>query len=46
MLSYGLWDRVDAMLLDAHRKYSVYAGLLFDLGGFVDHLLTHCYQTT
>jgi serine/threonine protein kinase len=37
-IRYGLWDRVDLMLLDTHRKYSVFAGLLFGLGGFVDVL--------
>lgn len=35
-MRYGLWDPVDPMLLDAHRKYSTFAGLLFGLGGFVD----------
>ena len=35
-MRFGLLDRVDSMLLDTHRKYSVFAGLLFGLGGFVD----------
>ena len=37
-MRYGLWDKMDAILLDAHRKYSSYAGLLYGLGGFVDVL--------
>jgi len=37
-IRYGLWDRVEPILFDTHRKYSVFAGLLFGLSGFVDVL--------
>jgi serine/threonine protein kinase len=37
-LRYGLRDELETILLDVHRKYSVFAGLLFGLGGFIDIL--------
>ena len=35
-MRYGMWDRMEMMLQDAHRKYSGFAGLLYGLGSFVD----------
>ena len=37
-IRYGLWDKLEAIFLDVHRKYSGYAGLLYGLGSFVDVL--------
>jgi serine/threonine protein kinase len=37
-MRYGVWDRLDSVLLDVHRKYARFAGLLFGLGSFVDVL--------
>ena len=37
-MRYGLFDRVEAALLDTHRRYSGFAGLLFGLGSFVEIL--------
>ncbi len=37
-IRYGLWDQVERILPDVHRKYAVFAGLLFGLGSFVDVL--------
>lgn len=38
-IRYGLWDQVDSILADTHRKYSGYPGLIYGLSGFVDTLL-------
>ena len=36
-MRYGIWDeRLEMMLLDSHRKYSGFVGLLYGLGSFVD----------
>jgi tRNA A-37 threonylcarbamoyl transferase component Bud32 len=36
-MRYGIWDeRLEMMLLDAHRKYSGFVGFLYGLGSFVD----------
>lgn len=37
-LRFGLWDEAGPILADIHRKYSVYAGLLYGLSGFLDVL--------
>jgi len=39
-MRYGMWDdrRLDMVLLDAHRKYAGFVGLLYGLGSFVDVL--------
>lgn len=37
-MRYGISERMDSMLSDAHRKYSGFAGLIFGLGSFVDVL--------
>jgi serine/threonine protein kinase len=37
-LRYGMWNQLDQMLSDVHRKYASYSGLLYGLGGFVDVL--------
>lgn len=38
-IRYGLWDRLDGLLADVHRKYSCFAGLIYGLSGFVDVLI-------
>lgn len=38
-IRYGMWDRVDGLLADTHRKYSGFPGLIYGLTGFVDVLL-------
>lgn len=38
-IRYGLCDEVSHLVLDAHRKYSGFSGLLFGLAGFVDVLV-------
>lgn len=38
-IRYGLWDRLERILPDAHRKYSGYPGLSYGLTGFVDVLV-------
>jgi len=43
-IRYGLWDeRLEKILLDLHRKYAGFVGLLYGLGSFVD-VLTDAYQ--
>ena len=37
-IRYGMWDVLDRILSDVHRKYAGSAGLLFGLGGFIDVL--------
>jgi len=42
-IRYGLWDsRLEKILLDLHRKYAGFVGLLYGLGSFVD-VLTDAY---
>lgn len=41
-LRYGLWNQMEMILADAHRKYSSFPGLLYGLGSFVD-VLTDAY---
>ncbi len=41
-IRYGLWDRLDRILTDTHRKYSGFPGLIYGLSGFVD-VLTDAY---
>lgn len=42
-IRYGLWDkRLEMILLDLHRKYTGFVGLLYGLGSFVD-VLTDAY---
>lgn len=38
-IRYGLWNRLDGLLSDMHRKYSCFAGLIYGLSGFVDVLI-------
>ena len=38
-IRYGLWDLLDPILADIHRKYSGFPGLIYGLAGFVDVLL-------
>lgn len=35
-IRYGLWDDVDRLLLDVHRKYSGFCGLIYGLAGMLD----------
>jgi len=37
-MRYGIWDQLDLILADVHRKYARFAGLLYGLGSFVDVL--------
>lgn len=41
-MRYGIWDKMDMMLSEVHRKYAGFPGLLFGLGSFVD-VLTDAY---
>ena len=36
---YGMWDKLDKLLPDLHRKYSSYPGLIYGVTGFIDVLL-------
>jgi len=38
-IRYGIWDDIDYILADVHRKYSGFAGLLYGLSGFIDVLV-------
>jgi hypothetical protein len=38
-IRYGMWDEVEGLLTDIHRKYSCFAGLIYGLSGFVDVLV-------
>lgn len=35
-IRYGMWDEVDRLLLDLHRKYCGFSGLLYGLAGLID----------
>jgi hypothetical protein len=37
-MRYGIWDKMDMMLSEVHRKYAGFPGLLFGLGSFIDVL--------
>jgi hypothetical protein len=37
-MRYGLWDNLDSVISDVHRKYSGFPGLVFGLTGFLDVL--------
>lgn len=37
-IRYGMWDMMDKILADVHRKYAVFPGLMYGLGSFVDIL--------
>jgi len=41
-IRYGMWDRIDGLLADMHRKYSGFPGLIYGLSGFID-VLTDAY---
>lgn len=38
-IRYGIWDILDPILADVHRKYSGFAGLLYGMSSFVDVLV-------
>ncbi|HEX5883755.1 MAG TPA: class III lanthionine synthetase LanKC [Pyrinomonadaceae bacterium] len=42
-IRYGMWDRLEPILADAHRKYAGFAGLLYGLGSFIS-VLTDAYK--
>jgi serine/threonine protein kinase len=42
-MRYGMWDQMESMLAEVHRKYAGFPGLLFGLGSFVD-ILTDAFQ--
>jgi tRNA A-37 threonylcarbamoyl transferase component Bud32 len=37
-IRYGMWNQLEAIWADVHRKYSGFVGLLYGLGSFVDVL--------
>lgn len=37
-MRFGMWERVNDLLVDVHRKYSGFPGLIYGLTGFVDVL--------
>ncbi len=38
-IRYGRWQEADRILVDIHRKYSGFPGLLYGLSGFIDVLV-------
>lgn len=38
-IRYGMWDILDRILADVHRKYSGFAGLLYGMSSFLDVLV-------
>lgn len=38
-IRYGLWDTVDSLVMDLHRKYSGFPGLMYGLAGLIDTLV-------
>ena len=44
-IRYGMWDQVEMILPDVHRKYSGFVGLLYGLGSFID-VLTDAFLFT
>jgi len=44
-IRYGLWETVDQLVLDLHRKYAGFAGLMYGLAGLIDTLVdAHVYS--
>ncbi|HEX7288426.1 MAG TPA: lanthionine synthetase C family protein, partial [Candidatus Angelobacter sp.] len=41
-IRYGIWEPMKMILPDVHRKYAVFPGLMYGLGGFID-VLTDAY---
>lgn len=37
-IRYGMWERIEGVFSSVHRKYAVFAGLLYGLGSYVDVL--------
>lgn len=37
-IRYGMWDQMEKILADVHRKYAGFPGLLYGLGSFIDVL--------
>jgi hypothetical protein len=37
-IRYGMWSRIEGVFSSVHRKYAVFAGLLYGLGSYVDVL--------
>jgi class III lanthionine synthetase len=37
-MRFGMWEKMDMMLSEVHRKYASFPGLLFGLGSFIDVL--------
>lgn len=37
-IRYGMWDQLEMILADVHRKYAVYSGLMYGIGSFIDVL--------
>lgn len=38
-IRYGQWDVVDSLVMDLHRKYSGFPGLIYGLAGLIDTLV-------
>ncbi|WP_421567817.1 class III lanthionine synthetase LanKC [Stenotrophomonas sp. PD6] len=38
-IRYGIWDTVDSLVMDLHRKYSGFPGLMYGLAGLIDTLV-------
>ncbi|MGH8423005.1 MAG: hypothetical protein ACRER3_11730, partial [Pseudomonas fluorescens] len=38
-IRYGIWDTVDSLVMDIHRKYSGFPGLMYGLAGLIDTLV-------
>jgi tRNA A-37 threonylcarbamoyl transferase component Bud32 len=44
-IRYGRWDQIDRLLLDTHRKYAGFPGLIYGLAGFLDVMVdAHIYS--
>jgi serine/threonine protein kinase len=41
-MRYGMWDQMDGLLAEVHRKYAGFPGFLFGLASFID-VLTDAY---
>ena len=37
-IRYGIWDQMEMILADVHRKYARFVGLLYGIGSFIDVL--------
>jgi len=42
-IRYGMWDQMEMIMSDVHRKYTVFPGLFYGLGSFVD-ILTDAFM--